>query len=142
MNASENLDQVKEQIRLSYAHLINVHIRHCYRYNQFKNKVKSEKLKKGFQQINRYFFDESGKINWETILPLMPPEIEEKIKKEYNMLNENEIRLCCLHLFSVPGSDIADILPYAHTSIHSTTYRIKRKVGTKNLIEKFKDMLL
>ena len=85
--------------------------------------------------IDRFIFNEDGKINWESIRSLMPPKIEEKIKKEYEALTENEIRLCCLILFNVQSNDIADILPYTQKSIYSITCRIKQKTGKKNIME-------
>jgi len=141
MIASEYFDQLTNQIRLSYAHLLKMHIQYCNRYKHFKNRVKDEGLKKDFQQIDQFFFSENGNINWETIFPLMPPEIERKIKKEYNALNENEIRLCCLLLFNIPCKDITGILPYTQKSIHSITHRIKQKTGMKNIKEGLKKFL-
>ena len=127
-----------EQIRLSYAYLLEMHIQYCIRYKKFRRRITEEELKRNFLLIDRFFFDESGKINWETIRRLMPPGIEEKIKKEYNILNENEIRLCCMILFNVQSNVIADLLPYTQTSIHSITYRIKQKTGMKNIMESLK----
>ena len=141
MTESEYFDQLTEQIRLAYVYLLKVHIKYCYRYQFLKSRIRDEELKKDFQQIDQFFYIESGKINWNTIRPLMPPKIEGKIKKEYGELNENEIRLCCLLLFNVACKDIAEILPYTQRSIHSLTHRIKQKTGMKNIKEDLKNII-
>ena len=142
MISSENFEQLTKQIRLSYAHLLKMHIQYCNRYKNFKNRVKDEELKRDFQQIDQFFYNEKGKINWETICPLLPPEIEKKIKEKYSALSKNEIKLCCLLLFNVPCKDIAEILPYTQKSIHSITHRIKQKTGIKKVKEGFMYLLL
>lgn len=142
MITNEYFDQLTEQIRLSYAHLLKMHLQNCMRYKHSKNRNSDEELKDDFQQIEEYFFNESSKINWATIRPLIPPKIEGKIKKAHKNLNVNEIRLCCLLLFNVPCKDIAEILPYTQKSIHSITYRIKRKTGIKKIKDGFKKFLL
>jgi DNA-binding CsgD family transcriptional regulator len=142
MKISEDLNQLAKQIRLSYAHLLKMHIQYCNRYKNIKNRVKDEELIKDLQQIEQFFYKENGKINWETIYPLMPPDIEKRIKKEYGALNENEIKLCCLLLFNVPCKDITEILSYTQKSIHSITHRIKQKTGMKKIQENLKKFLL
>ena len=142
MISSEYFEQLTKQIRLSYAHLLKMHIQYCNRYKNFKNRVKDEELKRDFQQIDQFFFNENGKINWETICLLLPPEIERKIKEEYRTLSKNEIKLCCLLLFNVPCKDITEILPYTQKSIHSITHRIKQKTGMKKIKEGFLYLLL
>jgi len=117
----EYFDRLTEQIRLSYAHLLKMHIQYCIR--------------------NKYLKNEDNKINWDTIRPLMPPGIEKRIKKEYDTLNEREIRLCCLLLFNLPCKDIVEILPYTQKSIHSITHRIKQKTGIKKIKVGFKRFL-
>ena len=139
---TEYFNQLTEQIRLTYGHLLKMHIQYCNRYKQIRNRVNDEELKKDLYQMEQFFYNENGKINWETIRPLMPPEIEKKIKKEFNNLNQNEIRLCCLLLFSIPCVKIADILPYTQKSIHSITHRIKQKTGMRNIKEGLKKLVL
>jgi len=134
-------DQLVDQVRLSYAHSIKMHISQCKNYQSVKEGIKDENLKKDFHKVDRFYFNESGKLNWETIRKLMPLGIEKKIKKEYDMLNENEIRLCCLLFFNVPGVLITEILPYTKRSIHSITYRIKKKAGISNIKESLKNLL-
>jgi len=142
MITNEYFDQLTEQIRLSYAHLLKMHIQYCIKYKHFKNKICDDEMKIDFQQIEQIFFNENNKINWASIRPLMPPKIEGKIKKEFNKLNINEIRLCCLILFNVHSKNIAEILPYTQKSVHSMTHRIKRKTGIKKIKEGFKKFML
>ena len=142
MTASEYFDQLTKQIISLHTHLLKMHIQYCNRYKHFTHRVKDEELKKDIQLINQFFFNEKGNINWETICSLMPPKIERKIKNEYDALNENEIRLCCLLLFNVPCKDITGILPYTQKSIHSITHRVKQKTGLKNIKEGLRNILL
>jgi len=118
-----------------------MHIRYCQKYKLIKARIENENNKKDFRLIDQFFFDESGKIKWDTICPLLPAEIESTIQNEYNNLSINEIRLCCLLLFSVPSTDILDILPYARRSIYSTTYKIKKNSGMKNIKKSLRKLL-
>jgi len=142
MISSAFFEKLMEQHRLAYAHLLKIHIQYCIKYKYFKNRVKDEKLQKDLNLIDRFFFDDSGKIKWDTVRLLMPPKIEEKIKKEFKTLNGNEIKLCCLILFNVPNKYITDLLPYTQTSVHSISYRIRQKIGKKNIKESLKMMFL
>ena len=142
MITDEYFDQLSEQIRLSYAHLLKMHLRFWNRFHHFKNEIKDVNLKKDFFPQELFFYDESGIINWKNVLPLLPPGIEKKIKNEYNMLNQTEVRLCCLILLNVPGKDILKILPFTHKSIHTVTYRIKQKLGMKNIQKGIKPLLV
>ena len=72
----------------------------------------------------------------------MPPNIEQNIKNEYNMLSLNEIRLCCLLLFNVTYSDIADILPFTQKSAHTIAHRIKQKTGMNDIKDNLKKLLI
>ena len=141
--SSKHFVQMTEQIRLSYAHLLKMYMQLCQRYKLLKKGHSGvEEMKKIFHQVDRYFYDETGKINWNIIHPLMPPNIEKNIKKEYGALNEKEIKLCCLLLFDVSVNNIADILLYTHRSVHSITYRIKQKTGMIDIKANLKNLLL
>jgi len=91
---------------------------------------------------DNYFCDKTGKLKWETVYQLMPPDIERIIAKEYPMLNENEIRLCCLLLFDVSCFDISEILLYTQQSVYSVTHKIKKKAGMEDIIPSLRKMLL
>jgi len=144
MNDSKHVDQMTEQIRLSYAHLIKNYMQLCNKYKQFKNKVSvnGEEIKTIISFIDLYLYDEIGKINWNNLFPLMPLNIEQNIKQEYGILSENEVKLCCLLLFNVSCNDITNILPYTQNSVHSITHKIKQKTEMKDIIESLKKLLL
>jgi DNA-binding CsgD family transcriptional regulator len=72
----------------------------------------------------------------------MPSDIEKSIKKEYGLLNENEIRLCCLLFFKVPDRNIAKILTYKQKSIRSIKYIIKHKTGIQDIMEILKKIIV
>ena len=138
----KHLGQLAEQLRLSYAHLIKMYIQLCKKYESFKKKNNNDETKKWIPPVDMYFYDATGKISWNNIHPLMPYDIEKSIKKEYGLLSENEIRLCCLLLFDVPANEITNILPYTQKSIHSITHRIKQKTNMKDIKTNLKKMLL
>ena len=142
MITSDNFDQLTKQIIVSYAHLLKLHLTYCRRYKNFKIKLKTEQSRKDFKKMDQFFYYEDGSIKWETINLLMPPKIEWKIKDEYKMLNENEIKICCLILFNVPCIDIAEVLQYTHKSVHSISHRIKLKTGMKNIKESLSKLLI
>ena len=147
MNQNVNMDsrhfcQLKEQLRLSYVYLIKMHIQIYKKYELFKRKFNNDEAIKCIPSVDLYFYDATGKINWNNIQPLMPYDIEKKIKKEYGVLSENEIKLYCLLLFDVPLKDITDILSYTQRSIHSITHKIKQKTGIKNIKSNLKSLLL
>jgi len=142
MNGNEYFVQVTEQIRLSYAHLLKMYIQLCQKYKLFRKRNNEEEMKKYFHLVDQYFYDETGKINWNNIHPLIPPNIEKNIKNEYSELNEKEIRLCCLLLFDVPVADISEILLYTQRSIYSITHRIKLKTGMTDIRKNLNKLLL
>lgn len=142
MNESNYLEQVTEQIRLSYAHLLEMYIQLCNKYNNIRSKIRDEEVKRYLHLTDRYFYNKTGKFDWDNIYPLLPPNIEKSIKKEHGILAENEIRLCCLLLFDVKSDDIANILPYTQNSVYSITHRIKEKTGIKDIKTCLKKLLL
>jgi hypothetical protein len=103
--------------------------------------VKDDKVFRYFPEVLK-FRDEDGKINWNIIHRFMPSNLERNIKKEYNMLNVNEIRLCCLLFFNVPRKTITKILPYQQNSITPILFRIKQKTGITNINEIFRWIIL
>jgi len=135
-------DQLKEHIRLSIGRILKTYLQLPKKYNQLKIETSNEGLKKYFHLLNHVFFDGTGKINWDNIRPLMPPDLEKSIQRKYGMLSENEIRLCCLSLFNVNACDITEILPFTQNSIYSLITRIKKKTGMKNIREDLKPFLI
>jgi DNA-directed RNA polymerase specialized sigma subunit len=91
--------------------------------------------------IDRYFFEETDKIKWDNLLMIMPPKFDKRVWEKYDMLNENERKLCILLFFDVSCKDIADILPYTQNSVHAVTYRIKQKTGMGNIKTNLKELL-
>ena len=138
---SKHFNQLTEQIRLSHAYILKIYIQLYKKYELFKKKLNNGVIHNCLPSIDLYFYDATGKINWNNIHPLMPLNIENNIKKEYGVLSENEIRLCCLLLFDVPVNNIADILPYTQKSIHSITHRIKQKTGINDIQLNLKNLL-
>ena len=130
---NEFLDWIAEQSRLSHAGMLKHYLQVCGKYKRLKATGKSDEMKRYFDIIDLHFYDETGKINWQTICPLMPQNFENCIKKVYNTLSENEIRLCCLLFFDVLSNDIADILPFKLATVHTITHRVKQKTGIKDI---------
>jgi len=139
---SKYFDLATEQIRLSHSYLLKNYIQLCNRYKHLKNRFKEKETEKLFSVIDLYFYDETGKINWDNICPLMPLNIEKRIKEKYNILTKNEIRLCCLLFFNISYNDIADILPYTQNSAHTIFHKIKQKTGINDITITFKKHLL
>ena len=130
---SERFDLITKRILFSHAHMIERYMQVFNRYKNFKNRIKDENLKNALNVFDQFFYDETGKFNWENISQLLPADIENSIKKEYNTLNDKEIRLCCLLLLDLSVSDIAEILQYTQKSVHTITYNIKQKTGIKDI---------
>jgi len=144
-NVSKKLnanDQLEEQIRLSYVHILQTYLQIHKTYKHFREEIMDERLKKNFHLIDHNLYNKTGKLNWDNIRQLMPPNLERLIGKKYSMLNENEIKLCCLHLFNVSGEDITSILSYTKKSVHTITYLIKKKTGIHNIRGDLKILLL
>jgi len=137
-----DIEQIAEQIRLTYAHVLKTNLELFESYKKFKEKMKNEDHKRYFQLADKYFCDKSGKLKWEHISNLIPPNLEQNIKEKYPTLRENEIRLCCLLLFDVSCFDISEILPYTQQSVYSVTHKIKKKAGMEDIIPSLRKMLL
>ena len=135
-------DQQKERIRLSYCHVLKTYLQLHEKYTSLKVNIIDDELKKYFHLLDYLFLDSTGKIKWDSIRLLMPPNIEDNIKKEYDLLSENEIRLCCLILCNVTARDITAILPFTQKSIYAVTNRIKKKTGMKDIREDLKSFVI
>lgn len=133
-NDSNHLVLLKEKIRLVYVHVLKTYLQIHNEYRHIRFSITDELVKKKFDPLDQHFYDEIGKLRWENIQSLMPPNLEKKVKRAYKMLCENEIRLCCLLLFDVNTSDIINILPYTNESVYVVTNRIKRKTGMNDII--------
>ena len=136
-NHEKNIDPLIEQIRASYFHMLKMYLLLYKKYDQINTDIKEEKFKKRFYSPDFSYYDENGKINWDVISQFMPSYIEKYIHENYNMLNINEIRLCCLLFFNVSGKTIANILPYKQKSIRSILFKVKRKTGLNDIKEMF-----
>ena len=131
----EQAGQLVEQLRLTYSYMLKAHLEICKKYESFKRELKMEEHGNTIQLTDKFLYGEEGKINWETILPLLPINFEEKIKKRYAKLNTNEIRLCCLLLFDLDIFDVLCILPYNKNSLQSTKSKIRKKIGSNDIIK-------
>ena len=129
----EHTRQLEEQFMLICSCMLKAHLEICKKYEFFKNGLNPGIHGKTIQLINKFFYGETGKINWETVDKLMPTLLEEKIKKKYDTLNTNEIRLCCLVLFDINKNDIVRILKIGKNSIATMTYRIRKKTGMEDI---------
>jgi len=98
---------------------------------QYKIGFNKEEAKIFFHPIDVYLHDVDGKLDWKNISPLMPSNIEKKIKNKYNQLTDNEIKACCLLIFDVAFADIAKILSFRQKSICVVISKIKKKTGMK-----------
>ena len=141
-DANVNIIELREELRSSYARILDLYMQSCKLYESLKKQSNEEEIKKYYQQFEIYFFDESGKLNWHFIKKLMPSNFEQRIKKEYKMLSEKEVRLCCLLFFDVSVKNIAKALPYTYRSIHSVTYNIKQKTGMRDFRSELSSFLL
>jgi len=129
----EYAGQLEEQLRLTYSYMLKSHLEICKKYDYFKLGLIMSKHSETIQLTDKFFYGETGKINWETVLPFIPTKFEEKIMRRYQKLNINETRLCCLLLFDVSKYDIVRILPYVKNSLSPTTFRIREKTGMKDI---------
>jgi len=131
----EQAGQLVEQLRLTYSYMLKAHLDICKKYESFKRGLKMEVHRNTIQLTDKFLYGEEGIINWDTILPLLPINFEEKIKKRYAKLNTNEIRLCCLLLFDVDIFDVLCILPYNKNSLQATKSKIRKKIGSSDIIK-------
>jgi len=130
---NKNVIELTEDVRLSYAHALKMYLQIHNEYRHIKFRTTDEEVQKKIPLLDKHFYDGTGKLKWDDIRTLLPPNLEENITKAYKMLTENEIRLCCLLLFDLNASEICDILPYKQDSVYVVTYRIKRKTGMKDI---------
>jgi len=96
-------------------------------YKFLNENLTDEGLRRNIHLIDNYFFDEKGKVNWYEISKLIPQNLEKNIKNKYDMLNENEIKLCCLFLFEVDLKNMSNILPFRPNSVYVMKNKIKQK---------------
>ena len=139
--ANNNLEGVVEHIRSSYVQILNIFLQLLKKYKHFKLKITDDALKRYTHLIDNHIYDESGKIKWSQISVLMPPNLEKRIKMEYDMLSDNEVKLCCLALFEVDPDIICDILPFSQSSVYVIKSKIKQKTGMKKIREHLKYLL-
>jgi len=131
----EQAGQLVEQLRLTYSYMLKAHLDICKKYESFKRGLKMEEHGNTIQLTDKFLYGKEGKINWETILPLLPVNFEEKIKKRYVKLNTSEIRLCCLLLFDLDIYNLLRILPYNKNSLQATKSKIRKKIGSNDIIK-------
>ena len=129
----EHVAQLENQIRLSYALTLKTNLDIFRNYERFKKGLDMDKHGRTIDLVNRFFYGEAGAMNWESIQPLLPGNLEEKIKKEYGALNTNEVRLCCLILFDVDKKYMLRILPLSEKSCYTIKCRIKQKIGAEDI---------
>jgi len=135
-------DLLLEQIRSTFSRMLKTFLQLYAKYDRFKTDMQAHTSIRLFHQMDVPYFDDKGKVNWDIILQIIPPNIEKHIKEEYNMLNKNEIRLCCLLFFDVSPKNIATILPYKKMSVYSILSKIKLKTGTKDITEMYRKIIL
>ena len=132
LNGEMDIKEWMEQTRSFFSHMIKEYLRMYKKYDRLKTIVQ------GAKSINYYdfdgisFLDENGKINWDIIRQFIPKDMDTHIQKTYKILNDNEVRLCCLLFFKIPYKDIAEILPYKERSIHVKKRLIKQKTGLQD----------
>jgi len=134
----ESSEQKMENVRTSFTYMLKEHLVIYKKYDQIRSDVRDEKKNHYFELDGHSYYDENGKINWEIIHRFMPQDIEKHFKEKYDMLNENEVRLCLLLFFKVSKKTISAILPYKQNSIKSITCRIRRKAGIETITDIYK----
>ena len=137
-----SLGQLVELIRMSFSQMLKEYLHVCKLYDRLMTEVKKENPKKHFFSSDPSFYDENGKINWAIIRQFMPWDFEKIIKEEYSMLNEHEIRLCCLLFFKLSLKQIEEVLPYKQKSIGVTKMKIKRKTRLSDLEKLFAKIIV
>ena len=141
--SEKSIDLLMEQIRMSYSHMLKIYLQLYIKYDQYRvvtNEGSHNKI--SIQTNDRSFHYENDKINWDIISQFIPPNMEKHIKEECSMLNDSEIRLCCLLFFNVPSKSIASILQYKKSSVYSISFIIKQKTGIKDLRKLYRKIIL
>ena len=141
-NAKENNFELREEVRFLYSRVINFYMQSYLDYKNFKKQFNSVEVDKYYYLLDKFYLDNTGNLNWVRIKKMMPPKLEQNIKKTYNTLNEKEVMLCCLLLFDVTVINIANALSYKTRSIHTITHKIKQKTGMKDLRSDLSSLLL
>ena len=139
---NSKLGEVVEQIRLSYVHVLKVYLLLLKRYKQMRENITDDGLKRNIHLLDNLFLDEKGKVSWDEIRKMIPPNLEKSIKNKYAMLNENEIKLCCLLLFEVTPHNISNILKISKDTVYVLKNKIKHKTGIFEIKEVLKYFLL
>jgi len=150
------VNQLIEKYRISFSRMFKMYLELYEDYHYVTTELKEEKKKpktKDFSYVktdskielterhfirnNHSYYDEIGKVNWEIIRRFMQLGIESTIKKEYPILNENEIKLICLYFFRISPKIISHILPYKEASISPKVLQIKKKTGLEDFKKLF-----
>ena len=140
-NTATFVAKFMNRVRLTYSHMLKEYLVVCKSFDQLRTNAKDEKGREYAIQIGIKYYDENHKINWEIIRRFMPHNMENLIKKEFNMLNRNEIRLCCLLVCKISNKMISKILPYNPQSIRSIIYKIKQKTNLNDFNEMFEKII-
>ena len=130
-----------EQIRLAHTQVLKTHLLLEKKYRNFITE-KTEEVKRQFFLVDIYFYDERGRLNWNSIRMLLPPNLEKNIQKECVLLNENEIKICCLLLFDVSENEIAEIMQLSEETVNLIKLDITNKTGMNDIKDNIKDMLV
>ena len=140
----KGVDNWMEQARELLCNTLKSYLDLYRRYDRLKVdiRIREEKPGKRFYSDDLSFYQEDGKINWEVIRKCIHYDMEQYLKREYPMLNENEVRLCCLLFFKIPVKTIAKILPYKEQSIRSVAFKIKQKAELGHINEMFRKIIV
>ena len=136
------IEQLIAHVRNSYSQSLNGYFQLCRRYAQIKKSSFESNQKQFFFKTDSLFYDPEGKINWDNVRQLLPPNMEQHIKGKYRMLKYNEIRLCCLLAFDISPETIASIKLYKKASIPSIKHLIKQKSGIQDFTGLLREITL
>ncbi len=139
--SEKNIDELTERIRLSYTCTLKTHLKIYRGYEQFKKININKDNQYIFLLFNAHFYGNIEKIDWDTVRPLMPANLETDIKKEYDMLNSNEVKVRCLLIFDIAYADIIYILKLKRDTAHTYAHRIRNKTGVSDIPEAFMHLL-
>ena len=102
------IDRFIEQTRQSYSQMLKMYLQ----------------LYKKHELLKHNNFSEKSKISWDIVSQFIPQDLEKNLKEEYPVLNQNEVRLCCLLFFDLSYKNILEILPYSSKSLGSIIVRL------------------
>ena len=131
-----------EYIRNTHSQCLNFYLKLFRTYVQIKKSSVEISQKRLFLKTDSLFYDEEEKVNWDNVRQLLPPDFEEFVKTKYRMLNDNEIRLCCLFALDISPKTIAAIMLYQEASIPSIKHLIKRKSGIRSFTDPLREITL